>query len=86
MQLTTPRLWPRKKQRFSGGFRGASALESEVTQSVEFDAVIDEIRVCTVLCQQIYTENPKSIAPTCKNQRTCNALDTAAAGGPECPL
>ena len=26
----------RKKQKFSGGFRGVSALESEVTESAEF--------------------------------------------------
>ena len=44
LKLTTPRLSTRKKQKFSGGFRGVSALESEVTESAEFDAVIDEIR------------------------------------------
>jgi len=30
LKLTTPRQSPRKKQKFSGGFRGVSALESEV--------------------------------------------------------
>jgi hypothetical protein len=35
---------PPKKQKFSEGFRGVSALESEVTESAEFDAVSDEIR------------------------------------------
>ena len=44
LKLTTPRLSPRKKQKFSGGFCGVSALESEVTESAEFDAVSDEIR------------------------------------------
>ena len=43
LKVTTSRLSPRKKQKFSGGFRGVSALESEVTESVEFYAVIDEI-------------------------------------------
>jgi hypothetical protein len=33
LKLTTPRLSPRKNQKFSGGFRGVSALESEVTES-----------------------------------------------------
>ena len=44
LKLTTPRQTPRKKQKFSGGFRGVSALESEVTESGEVDAVSDEIR------------------------------------------
>ena len=44
LKLTTPRQSPRKKQKFSGGFRGVSVLESEVTESSEFDAVNDEIR------------------------------------------
>ena len=44
LKLTTPRQSPRKKQKFSGGFRGVSALEAEVTESVEVDAVSDEIR------------------------------------------
>ena len=43
LKLTTPRLSPRKKQKFSGGFRGVSSLESEVTESAEFYAVSDEI-------------------------------------------
>ena len=43
LKQTTPRLSPRKKQKFSGRFRGVSALESEVTESAEFDAVSDEI-------------------------------------------
>ena len=38
---TTPRQSTRKKQKFSGGFRGVSALETEVTVSVEVDAVSD---------------------------------------------
>jgi hypothetical protein len=41
--LTTPRLSSRKNQKFSGGFRGVGVLESEVTESVEFYAVRDEI-------------------------------------------
>ena len=43
LKLTTPRMSPRKKQKISGGFRGVSALESEVTESAEFYAVSDEI-------------------------------------------
>ena len=38
LKLTTPRQSPRKKKKFSGGFRGVSALESEVTESAEFHA------------------------------------------------
>ena len=41
VKLTTPRQSPREKQKFSGGFRGVSALETEVTVSVEVDAVSD---------------------------------------------
>jgi hypothetical protein len=44
LKLTTPRQSPRKKQKFSGGFRGVSALESEVTEPAEFPVVSDEIR------------------------------------------
>ena len=44
VKLTTPRQSSQKKQKFSGGFRGVSVLESEVTESVEVDAVSDEIR------------------------------------------
>ena len=44
LKLTTPRQSPRKKQKFSGGFRGVSALESEVSESAEVDPVSDEIR------------------------------------------
>ncbi len=42
--MTTPRLSPRKNQKFSGGFRGVSALEPEVTEFAEFYVVSDEIR------------------------------------------
>ncbi len=35
---------PRKKQKFTGGFRGVSALESEVSEPAEVDPVSDEIR------------------------------------------
>ena len=35
---------PPKKQKFSEGFRGVSALESEASEPPEFDAVSDEIR------------------------------------------
>jgi hypothetical protein len=42
--MTTPRLSPRKKQNFSGGFRGVSALEPEVTESAEFYVVSGEFR------------------------------------------
>jgi hypothetical protein len=38
LKLTTPRLSSRKKQKFSGGFRGVSFLESEVTESSDLDA------------------------------------------------
>ena len=44
LKLTTPRQSPRKKQKFSGGFRGVSALESEVSEPAEVDPVSDEIR------------------------------------------
>jgi hypothetical protein len=46
LKLTTPRQSPRKKQKFSGGFRGVSVLESEVTEPDEVDTVSDsdEIR------------------------------------------
>ena len=44
LKLTTPRQSPQKKQKFSGGFRGVSSLESEVTESDEVDVVSDEIR------------------------------------------
>ena len=44
LKLTTPRQSSRKKQKFSGGFRGVSALESETSEPPEFDAVSDEIR------------------------------------------
>ena len=44
LKMTTPRLSSRKEQKFSGGFRGVSPLESEVTESAEFYAVSDEIR------------------------------------------
>ncbi len=36
LKITTLRLSPRKNQKFSGGFRGVSTLESEVTESAEF--------------------------------------------------
>ena len=41
LKPTTPRLSSRKKKKFSRGFRGVSALETEVTVSVEVDAVSD---------------------------------------------
>jgi hypothetical protein len=44
LKLTTSRQFPRKKKKFSGGFRGVSALESEVAESSEFHAFSDEIR------------------------------------------
>ena len=44
LKLTTPRMSSRKEQGISGGFRGVSALKSEVTESVDFDASSDEIR------------------------------------------
>ena len=44
LKLTTPRQSPRKKQKFSGGFRGVSALESGVSEPAEVDPVSDEIR------------------------------------------
>ena len=44
LKLTTPRQSSRKKLKFSGGFRGVGSLEPEVTESVEVDAVSDEIR------------------------------------------
>ena len=44
VKLTTTRQSSRKKQKFSGGFRSVSALETEVTESVEVDAVSDESR------------------------------------------
>ena len=37
LKPTTPRLSSRKKKKFSRGFRGVSALESQVTESTEFD-------------------------------------------------
>jgi hypothetical protein len=42
----SPRQSPcaRKKKMFSGGFRGVSALESEVSEPTESDPVSDEIR------------------------------------------
>ena len=46
-KLSTRQMSPRKTQKLSGGgrmFRGASALEPEVTESGEFYAVNDEIR------------------------------------------
>ena len=43
LKLTTPRLSPRNRQKFSGGFRGVSVLEPQVTESAEFYAVSDEI-------------------------------------------
>ena len=42
-----PRLSSRKKQKFSRGFRGVSALEPEVTESAEFYTVSDEISFCS---------------------------------------
>ena len=47
VKLSTRQMSPRKTQKLSGGgrmFRGASALEPEVTESGEFHAVNDEIR------------------------------------------
>ncbi len=44
LKLTTPRQSPRKNQKFSGGFRDVSVLESEVTEPDEVDTVSDEIR------------------------------------------
>ena len=51
LKLTTPRQSPRKKQKFSGGFRGVSGLESEVTESVEFHVVKSFRRRMSALCQ-----------------------------------
>ena len=47
VKLPTRQMSPRKRQKLSGGgrmFRGASALEPEVTESGEFYTVNDEIR------------------------------------------
>jgi hypothetical protein len=47
VKLTTPQRSPRKTQKWSGGssmLRGVSSLESEVTETADFDAVNDEIR------------------------------------------
>ncbi len=44
LKLTTPRMSSHKNQKISGGLRGVSVLESEVTEPVDFDAVGDEIR------------------------------------------
>ena len=47
VKLPTRQMSPRKTQKLSGGsrmFRGASSLEGEVTDTVEFDTVTDEIR------------------------------------------
>ncbi len=41
LKLTTPRQSSRKKQKFSGAFRGVSALESDVSESAEVDPVSD---------------------------------------------
>ena len=61
LKLRTPRQLPRKKKKFSGGFRGVSVLESEVTESVEVDAVSDEIRRWSSLsedeCQRFVTRS-----------------------------
>jgi hypothetical protein len=43
-----------KKKKFSGGFRGVNALESQVTESVEFDTVRDEIRRWSSLSEDEY--------------------------------
>jgi hypothetical protein len=46
VKLPTRQMSPRKTQKLSGGsrmFRGASALECEVTETAEFDTVTDEI-------------------------------------------
>jgi hypothetical protein len=47
VKLPTRQMSPSKTQKMSGGsmiFRGASALECEVTETPEFDTVTDEIR------------------------------------------
>ena len=44
LKMTTPRMSSPKKQTISGGFRGVSVLESEVTETTDFDTVSDEIR------------------------------------------
>ena len=47
VKFPTRQMSPRKTQKLSGGsrmFRGASALEDEVTDTAEFDTVTDEIR------------------------------------------
>ena len=51
VRLTTPRQSPRKKQKFSGGFHGVSALESEVSEPGEVVSVSDEIRRWSNLSQ-----------------------------------
>jgi hypothetical protein len=46
VKFPTRQMSPRKTQKLSGGsrmFRGASALECEVTEAAEFDTVTDEI-------------------------------------------
>ena len=59
VKFPTRQMSPYKTQKLSGGsrmFQGASTLESEVTETVEFDAVTDEIRRWSSLsedeCQQ----------------------------------
>ena len=53
VKLTTPRQSPRKKQKLSGGFRGVSDLEVEVTESVEVDEVSDDFLFAEFLTRNI---------------------------------
>ena len=51
-------------QKFSGGFRGTSVLESEVTESGEFDTVSDDIRRWSNLSER------ESVPVFCQNTGT----------------
>ena len=57
VKLSTRQMSLRKTQKLSGGsrmFRGASALESEVTEAAEFDTVTDEIGRWSSLSEDEY--------------------------------
>ncbi len=70
----SPRQSSRKKKKFSGGFRGVSALESEVSEPVEVDPVSDEIRRWSNLsedeCQCFVSAEDISTVPTVPSTRT----------------
>jgi hypothetical protein len=57
VKFATRQMSPLKTQKLSGGsrlFRGASALECEVTESAEFDTVTDEIGRWSSLSEDEY--------------------------------